>query len=229
MRIKDPVNGTTLLSGIFVVDTNIQDFTIVTPVQEGNVEFYFKANPSNKTFRYEISNENRFISLIASGTTANTNGSGYSNNNVTNPQLVEGNNYYIRIIDTATNEPLITNAFYIAPPPPPAPPQFEMNYGKGMIDLFKNTDGGYSLTAMIKNSIGFLNTATFGVLLGAVVLMVLWLIYQKTDSVVSIYAMAVLGTYLLRLTVFREMSTIFFYIVVLAVTIVVYSLLKGRN
>lgn len=106
---------------------------------------------------------------------------------------------------------------------------FELNYGKGLIELFQNDAGGFTLVGLISNIVTTLDEYTHGVLLGACCLMAIWLIYQKTDSLVAIYTVAVLSTYLLRLTVFAEMSTLFFYIVVLALTTVVFTMLRGRN
>ena len=105
----------------------------------------------------------------------------------------------------------------------------EFNYGKGLNDIFKSESGGYSLSAFVANVIEQLDDWSYGTLLGACCLMVIWLIYQKTDSVVAIYFVAVLSTYLLRKTVFVEVTTIFFYIIVLAITAVLFSLLKGRQ
>lgn len=105
---------------------------------------------------------------------------------------------------------------------------FELYYGRGLIELFQTSSGGYTLVALMSNIISALDTYTYGTLLGACCLMIIWLIYQKTDSLVAIYFVTVLSTYLLRLTVFAEVSTLFFYIIVLSITAVLFAIIKGK-
>ncbi|MDO4555500.1 MAG: hypothetical protein Q4B70_10180 [Lachnospiraceae bacterium] len=105
---------------------------------------------------------------------------------------------------------------------------FELNYGKGLIELFQTPGGGFTVTAFVTNVVETIDGYTHGLLLVVCCLLLIWLIYQKTDSVVSIYFVAVLTLVVLKNTIFVEVSTIIFYIIVLSITTVIFSLLKGR-
>jgi len=106
---------------------------------------------------------------------------------------------------------------------------FEMNYGLGLIELFRSDTGSYSLLTFVTNVVTQIDGFMYGTLVGVACLLLIWLIYQKTDSVVSIYFVAVLGLYLMSQTMFAEMTTVMFYIICLAVTAVLYVLLRGKQ
>lgn len=107
--------------------------------------------------------------------------------------------------------------------------QFELIYGKGLMDLFISDSGAFTLIALFVNILEAIDGYTYGAFAGIACLLVIWLIYQKTDSIVSVYFVAIIALNVLRDTMFAQVSTLVFYIVALSITAVLFSLIKGRS
>jgi hypothetical protein len=81
----------------------------------------------------------------------------------------------------------------------------------------------------LERSLSLFDLWTGGTFVGLCALVVIAGIYQKTNSVVAVYTLAVVTLGVIRNTYFFELSVLFFYVIVLAITATVFGLIRGRE